>query len=668
MKKMTCAFALSTMLLGTFSPTVQAIAETNSVTPKETSTMNSSESTSTSLSQSSVPQIASNSTTSTTTISSQNQELNKAQEESQNDPTTTTVQNKNDINNIDNKVELKATNDPIDSWMPDKNLQKAVSARLSKDVAQITKEDVSSLTYLDASDMGISSLVGLEYATKLGFLNINDNNVSDLAPISHAVPENGSLNSKPSFTLYADNNIISDVSPLSSISSLYRVYLDNNQITDISSLAKSTFIYDLALNDNQISDVSYLSGITNLHKLSLTNNHYAVQVGEVKNINSLSKLTNLTELNLTETGINNLDFVKPLVNLEILRVKNNHITDISPISQLPKLSVFEAKNQEFYQADISITQKDISTGHTIEYPTIKNYDGSVVDLYQYDGSVDPLKWNTISSFNGSGTYNTQNNSILWSGFSSTNPTGALVASFKKVTSQGWEFSGNIVNDYSISKKATDIIINYVDEYGKSIPSVSSQIISGNIGDTYDASTEKYKLIIDGYTLDTTKLPDNATGTLSGTAQTVTYVYTKNPVKAADVTVKYVDANGNKISADVVKSGNIGDAYSTDQKAIEGYTFKEVQGSATGTFTDRAQTVTYVYTKNNVTPSPKPDDYSETPESSKDNGKQHDSTSENKNTLPQTGDNEGLSMIGMIFGLLFILGTTIMIIFKRERQD
>ena len=149
---------------------------------------------------------------------------------------------------------------------------------------------------------------------------------------------------------------------------------------------------------------------------------------------------------------------------------------------------------------------------------------------------------------------------------------------------------------------------------------------------------------------------------------MTYVYTKDPIAGGDVTAKYVDTDGNKISDDVVKSGNVGDAYTTEQKIIDGYTFKEVQGSATGTFTDKVQTVTYVYTKNNVTPSPKPDDHSDIPESIKDNGNKNDSTSENKNILPQTGDNEGLSMIGMISGLFLIFGTIVVILFKRKRQD
>lgn len=64
-----------------------------------------------------------------------------------------------------------------------------------------------------------------------------------------------------------------------------------------------------------------------------------------------------------------------------------------------------------------------------------------------------------------------------------------------------------------------------------------------------------------------------------------------------VNVTYIDTEGNKISEDVVKSGNIGEDYSTDQKEIEGYTFKAVQGDVSGKFTDQVQTVTYIYGQN-----------------------------------------------------------------------
>ncbi|PEF14927.1 cell surface protein, partial [Bacillus cereus] len=77
------------------------------------------------------------------------------------------------------------------------------------------------------------------------------------------------------------------------------------------------------------------------------------------------------------------------------------------------------------------------------------------------------------------------------------------------------------------------------------------------------------------------------------------------------------------------------------------------------FTDKEQIVTYVYTKNNVTPSPKPDDHSDIPKSNKDTNNQTKYSTEDVSKLPQTGENESLSLIGMIFGPLLILGTTLM---------
>ena len=74
----------------------------------------------------------------------------------------------------------------------------------------------------------------------------------------------------------------------------------------------------------------------------------------------------------------------------------------------------------------------------------------------------------------------------------------------------------------INVKASPIIVNYVDETGKIIH--DSQKIMGNYGDNYDATISSYKLDLKGYTLDQSKLPNNATGKISSTEQTVTYVY------------------------------------------------------------------------------------------------------------------------------------------------
>ncbi len=54
----------------------------------------------------------------------------------------------------------------------------------------------------------------------------------------------------------------------------------------------------------------------------------------------------------------------------------------------------------------------------------------------------------------------------------------------------------------------------------------------------------------------------------GALQTVTYVYSKNPVVAADVTVRYVDIENNPISEDIILQGNIGENYYTDKKILK----------------------------------------------------------------------------------------------------
>ncbi|ROZ08372.1 MucBP domain-containing protein, partial [Enterococcus gallinarum] len=152
-------------------------------------------------------------------------------------------------------------------------------------------------------------------------------------------------------------------------------------------------------------------------------------------------------------------------------------------------------------------------------------------------------------------------------------------------------------------KAADVTVKYLDTDGTEIH--APQVITGNVGDDYDATTDVYKLTINGYTLDTKQLPNNGIGVMSDQAQTVTYVYAKDPVKAADVTVKYVDTDGNEIHAPQVITGNVGDDYdaTTDvyKLTINGYTLdtKQLPTNSTGTMSDQAQTVTYVYAKDPV---------------------------------------------------------------------
>ncbi len=208
----------------------------------------------------------------------------------------------------------------------------------------------------------------------------------------------------------------------------------------------------------------------------------------------------------------------------------------------------------------------------------------------------------------------------------------------------------------------DITVKYVDTEGKEIP--SSQTISGKVGESYDASTEQYQLKIDGYTIDKSQLPENSKGVFSETAQTVTYIYTKNPIPAADVTVEYVDTEGNEIHASQTISGNVGESYDASTKkyqlTIDGYIVDEsrLPQNAKGTFGKEEATVTYVYTKENVATAVISDKKEKEPTATVVSKK-----SASAQRLPQT-DEQG-TLFPFVVGLFFIATASWLYFRKRK---
>lgn len=86
----------------------------------------------------------------------------------------------------------------------------------------------------------------------------------------------------------------------------------------------------------------------------------------------------------------------------------------------------------------------------------------------------------------------------------------------------------------------------------------------------------------------------------GTADTVVQaVYQKK--QGGDITVEYVDNALKELSEPEIISGLIDEEYETKPKEIDGYTLTEVPKNASGRFTEEAQKVTYVYTKDALDP-------------------------------------------------------------------
>ncbi|MBC1549281.1 cell surface protein [Listeria sp. FSL L7-1434] len=239
-----------------------------------------------------------------------------------------------------------------------------------------------------------------------------------------------------------------------------------------------------------------------------------------------------------------------------------------------------------------------------------------------------------------------------------------------------------------STAAGDLTINYVDEAGKTIH--ESQTVSGFVGDDYDVTTPEYKLAIDEYELDTSKLPADGIGTLDYSPLSVTYVYEK--MEGAPVTVKYVDENGDEITASENLTGKLGSSYQTEAKEIAGYTLDEskLPTNASGEFEASTQTVTYVYKVIPVTPTtpttppdqvisiepttpttPKAQDEQKVTEKSASlkitPTQSETSTLAGKLKLPTTGDNLWDSLLYSVFGLIAVC-VAFSLFFRRKKQN
>ena len=143
----------------------------------------------------------------------------------------------------------------------DIRLYQAISAAFKKmptyrcyPVIRFYKTVLAELTALNAQELGISNLSGLEHATNLERLDLSGNRITDvslLAGLTHLR------------VLNLQDNEIRDISLLSGLKNLTQLNLKGNAIVDISPLTDLPALAVLNLQGNQIRDTSDLAFLKN---------------------------------------------------------------------------------------------------------------------------------------------------------------------------------------------------------------------------------------------------------------------------------------------------------------------------------------------------------------------------------------------------------------------
>ncbi|RKU38006.1 hypothetical protein C6496_07550 [Candidatus Poribacteria bacterium] len=233
----------------------------------------------------------------------------------------------------------------------DANLAAEVRSRLGLGATDpITQTNILNLTVLAVSaTAGVTDLTGLEYATNLEYLSFGShgatyhNAVSDLSPLSELT----SLE-----TLDFTQNAVSDISALKKLTNLTSLQFGNhgadipgkhNSVSDISALSGMTKLTTLIFSRNAVSDISALKNLTKLTRLDFGGISFDYsRHNSVSDISALKNLTALTYLDFTYNNVSSVSALSGLTSLTTLRFSYNDVSDISGLSRLTSLTTLEA--------------------------------------------------------------------------------------------------------------------------------------------------------------------------------------------------------------------------------------------------------------------------------------------------------------------------------------
>ena len=416
---------------------------------------------------------------------------------------------------------------------------------------------------------------GCESLTKLNITSFNTTNVKDM---SYMFNHCASLTNIDVHSFDTKN-----VENMTSMFSMYYKY--SSDTSSVFGWDSSLVSLDLSnFNTSKVTDMSFMfMKCTKLKDLNIS----SFDTSQVTTMNSMfqgcNKLTYLDLRNFDTANVTDMSYMfrdtNSLVGLNLSSFNTSKVTSMSQMFYLyanPKVDGQYPKLSNLRTLDISNFDMS-SNGNT--YDMLRGHQNLLVlklgkgnKLVSIMGLDTPGTWLNV----GKKTMQDPEGSEKWS-------------------------SDELMKNWQVGAKdetyvrETTITAHYQDEKGKTL--APDESFTGTYGTPYEAKVKE----IPGYVL--TAMPKNAKGLIGENVDDIMFIYQKptnngkTPVKAADVTVHYEDENGNQIAPNVILSGNVGDGYQTETKAISGYTLKTRPNNATGFFTSESQDVVYVYTKN-----------------------------------------------------------------------
>ncbi|HCV2828171.1 TPA: InlB B-repeat-containing protein [Listeria monocytogenes] len=314
--------------------------------------------------------------------------------------------------------------DKISVIFPDAALAEVIRNTLGKSSVDdvVTQAELDTITQVIAPSKGVVDISGVENLTRVGWLALNNNEISDLSPVKDlknlynlqlnncrlSVSDLSSISNLTSLTsLYLSDNDISELSLLANLTALEWLSLENNEISDLSSISNLRQLVYLNLNNNQISDVSPLKRLSNLNSLHIINQSLVLPsvtwnnplnvTNSIKDVqgnliapSSISNKGTYTAQTITWTGLADLN--QSVSYSWSARISTGTMTakSFSGTVNIPVNRVAQYYNVNF-DIDGQVTTESVEAGYLVTKPQDPNKAGYAFTGW-YDAPTGGTKW------------------------------------------------------------------------------------------------------------------------------------------------------------------------------------------------------------------------------------------------------------------------------------
>ena len=216
-----------------------------------------------------------------------------------------------------------------DEWLDNEIFEPLRTLKVSRNmISNLNGFHLRNIINLQLGHNHLSILDQLQYLITLQVLNLQGNEIEDIAPLRYL--------SKDLRSLDLSENNIEDIEPLAELTNLTEIDLHGNRIKNINALCMLSKVLSMPLQNNCIKNLRPLKHLRQLQSLNLGYN-------KIKDLKGIGGLTNLQSLNLERNKILEIEAIANLQKLTYVNLKFNRIRDVRPASHVKLILIGEQR-------------------------------------------------------------------------------------------------------------------------------------------------------------------------------------------------------------------------------------------------------------------------------------------------------------------------------------